>query len=59
MSNYEQENKINFAFTQNLEHNKMNKISPLFQVNKDKEIEKEPIWIMPHLKHNFNWKKNK
>ena len=40
MSNYEQENKINFAFTQNLEHNKMNKISPLFQVNKDKEIEK-------------------
>ena len=40
MSNYEQENKINFAFTQNLEHNKMNIISPLFQVNKDKEIEK-------------------
>ena len=40
MSNYEQENKINFAFTQNLEHNKMNKISPLFQDNKNKEIEK-------------------
>ena len=40
MSNYEQENKINFAFTQSLEHNKMNKISPLFQVSKNKEIEK-------------------
>ena len=40
MSNYEQENKINFALTQSLEHNKMNKISPLFQVSKNKEIEK-------------------
>ena len=40
MSNYEQENKINFGFTQSLERNKMNKISPLFQDNKNKEIEK-------------------
>lgn len=40
MSNYEQENKINFAFTQSLERNKMNKISPLFQDNKNKGIEK-------------------
>ena len=52
-------NDINTEEEMSLNYFQPNYMTFCPHINNEKFIEKEPIWIMPHLKHNFNWKKNK
>ena len=52
-------NDINTEEEMSLNYFQPNYMTFYPRINNEKFIEKEPIWIMPHLKHNFNWKKNK
>ena len=52
-------NDINTEEEMSLNYFQPNYMTFYPRINNEKFIEKEPIWIMPHLKHNFNWEKNK
>ena len=52
-------NDINTEEEMSLKYFQPNYMTFCPRINNEKFIEKEPIWIMPHLKHNFNWEKNK
>ena len=50
-------NDINTEEEMSLNYFQPNYMTFYPRINNEKFIEKEPIWIMPHLKHNFNWEK--
>ena len=52
-------NDINTEEEMSLKYFQPNYMTFCPYIKNEKFIEKEPIWIMPHLKHNFNWEKNK
>ena len=52
-------NDINTEEEMSLNYFQPNYMTFYPRINNEKFIEKEPIWIMPHLKHNLNWEKNK
>ena len=52
-------NDINTEEEMSLNYFQPNYMTFCPHIKNEKFIEKEPIWIMPHLKHNFNWEKNK
>ena len=51
-------NDINTKEEMSLKYFEPNFLSFYPNVNNKKFLEKEPIWIMPNLKHNFNWENN-
>ena len=53
------ENHINIKEEITMNYSAPNYISYYPRLENKKFVDKEPIWIMPHLKHNFNWEKNK
>ena len=52
-------NDINTEEEMSLNYFQPNYMTFYPRINNEKFIEKEPIWIMPQLKHNVNWEKNK
>ena len=51
-------NDINTKEEMSLKYYEPNFLSFCPNANNKKFLEKEPIWIMPNLKHNFNWENN-
>ena len=51
-------NDINTKEEMSLKYYEPNFLSFCPNANNKKFLEKEPIWIMPNLKHNFNWEIN-